>query len=646
MQVECKFYLKSLRDPLNKTGSAHENSMKECFDIEDVISISQRKKLCCYYQTKLKTKHAKIRVVSSKDFINQEKKSYLFSGVDKAKTILIVPSFDQFEYILKEQKEFQIDYKILEEISNEVLDIRTTLDEIYQTKQALRFENSLKEYDYIKVLKGDSIRKELKDYSRFQETQIFRKLEEKVNDENFKGSMGQPGWEKLIPGSIRSNESFFWFVNRFMAGLHFLLSNNESRLFSLKDIIELLEENFKISLNSLKFAPLRFKIMRKRIQRKTEKSYLALRTLFQIGEIISSQISEFKVLVEPSFDPNTKRSPVITFFRIDDYKLLDQLFSGYSRVLLGSFCLGRPNQIIRKLSRKPDDCRITRIYNPFAGFRIFPFYKHSDQTIFRTEWKERSNSTMNKHFGNLLVSLSGDAPDGMIVVFPDYQYIEQLISEWSKLGIIDGLCKHKLVFIDSRERAQNRLIYNAYRDAISKGRGAVLFTNYNSSFLKGLNLTRALCKTCVFFGIPYDIQTAKVCWIQQKQLQRNYQVNVQQLMEMELFKKYFQFMNECLENGDDTCCFVIADIRFSNQRIRQMPEWMLRYTECNELFDKQPLLKQVMEDSDSQGLYTNGQENSGMEGLPRDSKNDHQEHWGFEISEGLKKIKSFFLNFT
>jgi hypothetical protein len=582
-------------------------------------------------------------VIFSKDFLHQERKKYIFSKIEKSKTLLCLASLEQFDYVSRNVHEYMIDYKFIEETSLEIEKIIKICKEYSSEGQSTNTEVFSK-LDFRKLLVSDPILDKLKDYTRFQEKKIFRKLEEKVNDDNFNGDMGEDGWQYLIPGSLRKTKSFLRFLKRFLAGVHSLLNNSEARFFSLKDINELLANSFHVNSNNLKFAPLRFKILKKELYQHSNEMFRGIKILLKIGEILSSENPQYKVLVEPSYDRNFKRSPMIFFFLIDYVNLTQKLISGYKKCIIGSLCLGNRQSLLKKFSFFKENSQIIRLFNKSSKFRIFPFLKHSDQTIFRTNWKERTNSTMNKHFGNLLVSLSKIAPDGMIVIFPDFQYIEQLVSEWSKLGIIDDLCKRKLVFIDAREREQNKLIYNAYLDAISKGRGGVLFTNYESNFLKGIKLTNELCKTCVFFGLPFDIQNFKVKWIQQKLLQKHYEVKMQDEVEINNFHKYLQFMRECVEDTDDSCCFVIADIRYSNQKIDKMPKWMLHYTECNEMFNKNKLVKNEKNGSARHSSSFDKNKIIVEEYKSDISYEDNQEHWGFEISEGLKQIRKFFIN--
>lgn len=52
--------------------------------------------------------------------------------------------------------------------------------------------------------------------------------------------------------------------------------------------------------------------------------------------------------------------------------------------------------------------------------------------------------------GLLLINLASVVPDGMVVFFPSYLYLEQTICRWQEDGILERLLTHKLLFIETK----------------------------------------------------------------------------------------------------------------------------------------------------------------------------------------------------
>jgi DNA excision repair protein ERCC-2 len=51
-------------------------------------------------------------------------------------------------------------------------------------------------------------------------------------------------------------------------------------------------------------------------------------------------------------------------------------------------------------------------------------------------------------------------PDGIICFFPSYMYMEDVILGWDRIGVLDRVLKHKLLFIESKDVAETSLVHN------------------------------------------------------------------------------------------------------------------------------------------------------------------------------------------
>lgn len=54
--------------------------------------------------------------------------------------------------------------------------------------------------------------------------------------------------------------------------------------------------------------------------------------------------------------------------------------------------------------------------------------------------------------GLLLIQLASVVPDGMVVFFPSYLYLEQTICRWQEDGVLERVLVHKLLFIETKVR--------------------------------------------------------------------------------------------------------------------------------------------------------------------------------------------------
>ena len=57
---------------------------------------------------------------------------------------------------------------------------------------------------------------------------------------------------------------------------------------------------------------------------------------------------------------------------------------------------------------------------------------------------------MSNAYGQLLKGLSEIVPDGILVFFPSYVYMEHILRLWKQSGMIDQLLESKYVYIEKK----------------------------------------------------------------------------------------------------------------------------------------------------------------------------------------------------
>ena len=69
----------------------------------------------------------------------------------------------------------------------------------------------------------------------------------------------------------------------------------------------------------------------------------------------------------------------------------------------------------------------------------------NDQAQMSTRYEVRDDPSVVRNYGSLLVDLAAIVPDGIVVFFTSYMYMEKILSEWNELKILDRLLEKKLV---------------------------------------------------------------------------------------------------------------------------------------------------------------------------------------------------------
>ena len=60
----------------------------------------------------------------------------------------------------------------------------------------------------------------------------------------------------------------------------------------------------------------------------------------------------------------------------------------------------------------------------------------SDQQAVSTKFDMRDDDHVIRNYGRMLIELSGAIPDGIVCFFVSYSYMDQIVSKWNEMGIL------------------------------------------------------------------------------------------------------------------------------------------------------------------------------------------------------------------
>lgn len=99
-----------------------------------------------------------------------------------------------------------------------------------------------------------------------------------------------------------------------------------------------------------------------------------------------------------------------------------------------------------------------------------------NQSVLSTRYELRDNPAVTANYGDLLVKLAQTVPDGIVCFFTSYLYMEKVVEEWEKKGVLAKLLQWKLVFIETKDVVETTLALNNFKRACDCGRGGVFLS--------------------------------------------------------------------------------------------------------------------------------------------------------------------------
>ncbi|KAG8817056.1 ATP-dependent DNA helicase chl1 [Serendipita sp. 399] len=209
-------------------------------------------------------------------------------------------------------------------------------------------------------------------------------------------------------------------------------------------------------------------------------------------------------------------------------------------------------------------------------------YKHQQQ---------RDLSIINE-LGQVLSNLVNIVPDGMVVFFPSYAFLNILRTKWKENGMLDKFALKKMVLFEPQEAGSVEAILQEFTTAIrrktdDKRRGALLLAVVGAKLSEGLNFSDELARAVVIVGLPF----ANVGSVELQERMRYVRELDQrtsttagttstkdaglELYENICMKAVNQSIGRAIRHQNDWAALILLDERYASARIRsKLPKWI------------------------------------------------------------------------
>jgi DNA excision repair protein ERCC-2 len=232
----------------------------------------------------------------------------------------------------------------------------------------------------------------------------------------------------------------------------------------------------------------------------------------------------FEIIIEP-YDERMPHvhDPVLQLSCLNAAIAIAPTFEKYQSVFITSGTLSPINNYRRLLGFEP----VTARQLPMTLTRecLCPIIvtRGSDQLPISTKFDMRTDPSVMRNYGRLLIELATAVPDGMVCFFVSYSYMDNIVSQWNDMGILQELMQYKLVFIETQDVVETSLALDNFRKACNQGRGAVFLSVARGKVAEGIDFDRHYGRAVVMFGVPYQYTLSKVLKARLRYLQKHHQ---------------------------------------------------------------------------------------------------------------------------
>ncbi|KAH8727829.1 helicase C-terminal domain-containing protein [Phaeosphaeriaceae sp. PMI808] len=240
---------------------------------------------------------------------------------------------------------------------------------------------------------------------------------------------------------------------------------------------------------------------------------------------------------------------------------------------------------------------------PSSSLLAIPVVEASSGSEFDFTFANRNKEKTVMDLGNAILTMIRSIPDGVVVFFPSYSYLDLCITGWKRLlepgsnvKLWDRFTQIKPVFLEKRSTHSNSVqpipekgaaadsVLTAYSAAIASGngRGGLLFAVIGGTLSEGINFSDALGRGVVVVGLPFPNPhsaewKAKMQYISTKDMQRggDGRTAARDFLENACMRAVNQCVGRAIRHKGDYAAILMLDRRYGTKRIQdKLPGWI------------------------------------------------------------------------
>ncbi|KAF7928015.1 uncharacterized protein EAE97_009813 [Botrytis byssoidea] len=380
--------------------------------------------------------------------------------------------------------------------------------------------------------------------------------------------------KEAVPGNIRRAEHFVVFLKRFIEYLKTRMKVRQVISETPASFLAHLKEYTYIEKKPLRFCAERLTSLVRTLELTNIEDYQPLQEVATFATLVATYEKGFLLILEP-YESDTAEvpNPVFHFTCLDAAIAIKPVFERFSSVIITSGTIS-PLEMYPKMLNF--ECVVQESYPMTLARRSFlPMIvtRGSDQVAISSGFQVRNEPAVVRNYGNLLTEMSKLTPDGMVVFFPSYLYMESIISMWQGMGILDEVWKYKLILVETPDAQETSLALETYRTACCNGRGAILLCVARGKVSEGIDFDHQYGRTVLCIGVPFQYTESRILKARLEFLRETYRIRENDFLSFDAMRHAAQCLGRVLRGKDDYGIMVLADRRFLKKRT-QLPKWI------------------------------------------------------------------------
>lgn len=201
--------------------------------------------------------------------------------------------------------------------------------------------------------------------------------------------------------------------------------------------------------------------------------------------------------------------------------------------------------------------------------------KGADQAKLTTQFFFRTTPSAVQNYGRILAQISSSTSDGLIVFFPSYRFMEDLITLWNitSSNMFRTITSNKLVFFETPDPIETMHAVACYRKCCDSGRGAILFAIARGKLSEGIDFKYHHARGIILIGVPYLYSGSTLIHMKLNYLNAKFGIKPSEYIHFDAGRVLTQCIGRVTRKDNDYAAVILADERFK-ECIKWTTKWM------------------------------------------------------------------------
>ncbi|EDV92365.1 GH24089 [Drosophila grimshawi] len=197
-----------------------------------------------------------------------------------------------------------------------------------------------------------------------------------------------------------------------------------------------------------------------------------------------------------------------------------------------------------------------------------------------SNYKNRDNPKYISSLGQTILNVSRIVPDGLLVFFPSYPMLNQCVDAWQASGLWADISSRKPIFLEPRGKDQFTSTMEEFYQAIRDSKGACFMAVCRGKVSEGLDFADRNGRAVIITGLPFPpLKDPKVIlkrrYLETNRTRENQLLSGNEWYNLEATRAVNQAIGRVIRHRNDYGAILLCDARFQDaSQVQQLSKWI------------------------------------------------------------------------